>query len=290
MGWMPGAIRVPYSYIGRPRRRKGRGVVFHIAVSNAQNLKPWGGADWHFYVAKDGTVYQYIDTDFMCYASLEANSTMVGVETQGGVIDADREPLTPGQIEGWARIAAYVHKDEGAPLRLMTSSLATERGLGYHRLGVDPWRVAGGQRWSSAYGKICPGAGKIAQMPQVLARAKVLAGETPAPAPRKEKVKMLIVTLIGNPSVFLLSPIGYHFIGSASTVQELRDAGVPTIQLDPTEHKRWMDAQADLSSIARMQQTVSNLAAINQKLGSIDTNLGIIAPHYVPAPEPTPEA
>jgi hypothetical protein len=63
---------------------------------------------------------------------------------------------------------------------------------------------------------------------------------------------------------------------------------VPTIQLDPTEHKRWMDAQADLSSIARMQQTVSNLAAINQKLGSIDANLGIIAPHYVP--DPAPEA
>jgi hypothetical protein len=280
MGWMPGAVRVPYSYTGRPRRRKGRGVVFHIAVSEQENLRPWGVADWHFYVSKRGTIYQYIDTDFMAYAAADANSTMVMVETQGGVRNADSEPLTPAQVEAWAKIAAYVHKDEGAPLRLMQNSLATERGIGWHKLGVDPWRVPGGQRWSLAYGKICPGAAKIKQMPEVLARAKQIVSGAPAPKPKpKRLIDMFLFQVEGGSTVYLLSPLGYHFIDSGAFANELRERGVPFCVIPASTHRNFVEHQNSIHNIARLQQAVA-------KLTEIDAGVDTIAQHYVVEPEP----
>lgn len=278
MGWMPGATRVPYTVIGRPRRRKGRGVAFHIAVSEQENLRPWGSADWHFYVSKRGTIYQYIDTDFIAYCTGGGNSTMVGVETQGGVHNADGEPLTPAQVEAWAKIAAWLHKDEGIPLRLMANSLATERGLGWHKLGVDPWRVPGGERWSSSYGKICPGAAKIAQMPQVLARAKQIVGGAPAPKP-KRLIDMFLFQVEGGSTVYLLSPLGYHFIDSGAFANELRERGVPFAQIPASTHKHFVEHQNSIHNIARLQQAVA-------KLTEIDAGVDTIAQHYVVEPEP----
>ena len=168
MARMPGAIWTPKNVAGRSARRKGRCVVFHVAVSEAQNLMPGPDADWHFYVAKDGRIYQYIDTDLQAWATRDANPTAIAVETQGGVTNTQGEPWTAAQLASLAGIARWANLSEGVPLRLMTSSLPTERGLGWHRLGCDPWRVSGGELWSSAYGEVCPGDAKIAQMPEVL--------------------------------------------------------------------------------------------------------------------------
>lgn len=160
--WQPKAIS------GRSLRRKGRCVVYHVAVSEAQSLMPGPDADWHFYVARDGHIYQYIDTDFQAWATRDANPTAIAVETQGGVTNSQGEPWSDAALLSLARIAKWANETEGIPLRLMTSSLATEKGLGWHRLGCDPYRVSGGELWSSAYGKVCPGDAKIAQMPEVL--------------------------------------------------------------------------------------------------------------------------
>lgn len=172
MGWMPGAVRSPFPTPGRARRRKGRGVAYHVAVSEAESLRPWPGADWHFYVSKKGTIYQFIDTDLQSWTTGAGNSSMIGVETEGGVHNPETEPWTDAQLDALARIARWAHETEGIPLRLMKSSHPSERGLGWHKLGVRPWVVPGGELWSSAYGKICPGRAKIAQMPEVLRRAQ----------------------------------------------------------------------------------------------------------------------
>jgi hypothetical protein len=168
MARMPEAIWTPKAIGSRARRAKGRGVVYHVAVSEAQNLMPGPDADWHFYVAKDGRIYQYIDTDFQAWATRDGNASMIAVETQGGVNDPQGEPWTAAQLASLAGIARFAHVTEGVPLRLMQSSRTSERGLGWHRLGCDPVRAPGGELWSSAYGKVCPGDAKIAQMPEVL--------------------------------------------------------------------------------------------------------------------------
>ena len=77
----------------------------------------------------------------------------------------------------------------------MTSSKTSEKGIGWHRLGVPPskwvsglgWLVSGGEKWSGAVGKVCPGDKRIAQVPQILARAQAINGTAPAQTPVKPK-------------------------------------------------------------------------------------------------------
>jgi hypothetical protein len=171
MSRMPGAQWFPHSIGNRARRSKGRAVVLHVAVSEAQNLQPGPNADWHFYVAKDGVIYQYIDTDYQAWATAGGNGSVIAVETQGGVTNPDSEPWTDAQVHSLAAICRWAHDDEGVPLTAMPDSRPASRGVGYHKLGVKPWVVSGGEVWSSSAGKVCPGAAKIAQVPQIIALA-----------------------------------------------------------------------------------------------------------------------
>jgi hypothetical protein len=108
------------------------------------------------------------DADVAAPRSVPARSC----ETQGGVHNVDTEPWTPKQVGSLARIAAWCHDVHGIRLALMPDSRPQSTGVGPHRLGIDPWRVSGGERWSASYGRICPGAGKIAQIPRLIALAK----------------------------------------------------------------------------------------------------------------------
>lgn len=194
MAWAPFAIRKEIKKFRTPLRRR-RGVCLHVAVSEGQSLYGYfSGAKVcsHFYVRKDGTVEQYVSTAYQAPANLQGNSSLISVETQGGVRNANSEPWTSAQIEALAKICAWASKTHGIPLIKMPNSRSTSVGIGYHKLGVDPYRVDGGERWSSSYGKICPGAGKIAQVDRIVARARqILAGDgelpdTGTPEPPKE--------------------------------------------------------------------------------------------------------
>ena len=176
MAILPGAVWRPIPISSsRPRRLTGRGVCLHVAVSEATSLFDYfatADVDSHFYVARDGTIEQYVDTGYVAYAQLDGNATLISVESQGGVTRADAEPWTDAQLASLARIARWAHDVEGVPLQGMPNSLPASRGIGVHRLGIDPWRVAGGERWSSVYGKVCPGAAKISQVPLIISLAQ----------------------------------------------------------------------------------------------------------------------
>ncbi|PZF84150.1 peptidoglycan recognition protein family protein [Jiangella anatolica] len=180
MAWYPGAIRKEITKFRTPLLIR-RGVCLHVAVSEGSSLYSFfsGAAVCsHFYVRKDGTVEQYVDTKYQAPANLYGNKSLISVETQGGVRNADSEPWTAAQVESLAKICAWANQTHGIPLVQMPDSKPTTKGVGYHRLGVDPYRVDGGEKWSNAYGKVCPGAAKIKQVPAVIARARALAGET----------------------------------------------------------------------------------------------------------------
>ena len=78
-----------------------------------------------------------------------------------------------------ARIIAETSAHYRYPLRLMSSSKASERGVGWHALGVPATRTqnaagisqTGGERWSGAVGKICPGPARVRQIPSIVSRA-----------------------------------------------------------------------------------------------------------------------
>src|SRR6266545_366029 len=145
VAWFPGAIRKEVTRHRTPISRY-RGHCLHIAVSEADSLFGYfntpGNPTSHFYVRYTGVVEQYVDTRFVAPAQLEGNPTMIGTESQGGTTDLDSTGWTAAQRETIARINA--------------------------------WRVDGGELWSKSYGKLCPGAARIAQVPGTITRAKQL--------------------------------------------------------------------------------------------------------------------
>jgi hypothetical protein len=174
----PGAKWVPIpGQEKRAARRKGRGVGYHVAVyvgPSIEKIDESTGNDSHLYVRFDGSVEQNVDLDLISYAGVDGNSSMIWVETEGGANPAtvETEPWTPAQVATLARILRWAHDTEGVPLQLMPDSRPASRGAGWHKQGVDPWRVTGGEVWSTHYGKVCPGAAKIAQVPQIVALAQ----------------------------------------------------------------------------------------------------------------------
>lgn len=173
---------------GRKKMTNPVRVNLHVAVAEAATLHGYfnqsGTPDSHFYIRRDGSVEQYVDTSMQAFADLQGNTDSISIETQGGVAKPDQEPWTSPQIESIAQILVWAHKTHGIPLRLATTSKAdsTSHGVSWHRLGVPATKAqaasgvsqTGGRLYSRAVGKICPGQGKINQIPGILEKAKNL--------------------------------------------------------------------------------------------------------------------
>lgn len=179
--WLDWAVHKPLSinYTPLPRARTD-GIILHVAASNAASLYGWfsnptARASSHLYVRFDGTVEQYIDLDCVSWASVAGDARCISVETAG---QADGQ-WTDAQQASLARIIAETSAHYGYPLRLMSSSKASERGVGWHALGVPATRTqnaagisqTGGERWSGAVGKVCPGPARVRQIPSIVSRA-----------------------------------------------------------------------------------------------------------------------
>lgn len=147
----------------------------------------------HFSVKADGTILQSRDTRYRSAANLDGNHRVIAIEVEdhgpafGGVPrDTTKWPaMTAEQVDACARILAWVHGTHGVPLQLCPDSRPSSRGLAYHRQGIDgnfgegtaypaPGRVTGGEVWTEARGKVCPGDARINQRPAVLAAAITL--------------------------------------------------------------------------------------------------------------------
>ena len=187
MAILPDAIIKIVARHTTPRVGK-RGFCLHIAISNGASLYNYfnqpGSPTSHFYVRKSGNTNgmadfeQYVDTKYQAPANLEGNPTLISLETQGGVGDDVNNGWTATQVERIAWILAQCHLIHGIPLKAMRNSLPASTGVGYHRLGIDPWRVDGGELWSTAYGKICPTSAREAQITHIITRAiQIASGE-----------------------------------------------------------------------------------------------------------------
>lgn len=183
--WRP----IPRNYTPRARATT-RGVILHTTASaTATSMHSWFSnpralASSHFHVDSAGRVEQYVDADQIAWTTGSANGSTVGIETQGD----GTTPWTPAQVAALVNLLAWLCRTYDIPARAMTSSLPTERGIGWHRLGIDgnfpalPSVLAGrnqrgrGDLWSSARGKVCPGDARIHQIAGIVADvAKALA-------------------------------------------------------------------------------------------------------------------
>lgn len=189
MALMPGATHrlAGNDSNGRTAMARYDILCFHTIVGYAP------AAAAHLSTHANGKIIQDRDTKYRSSANLDGNHRVISVETEDhGPAFAgywkhasDVPPWTPAQCEANARIAAWAHKTHGIPLVLAPNSKPTSRGIGYHRQGCDGnfgsmaygGRVAGGEKWSNAFGKVCPGDRRIKQLIEiVIPRARVLAG------------------------------------------------------------------------------------------------------------------
>lgn len=163
-----------------------RRMNLHVAVMNGASAYGWfsstNSACSHFYVAKDGTVEQYIDTRYQGAADLHGNDSTISVETAGGVTNVNGEKWTDAQVISLAKLWAWARDTHGIRNQVAknTNTNANSSGLSWHRLGIignfggRPGICAvhyGKILYSHARGKECPGDAKILQIPGIWSTA-----------------------------------------------------------------------------------------------------------------------
>jgi hypothetical protein len=159
----------------------------------------------HFSTKANGHITQSRDTKYRSAANLNGNHRVIAIENEDhgsafGAWNTNDGHAVPGftdeQIEAIARICVWAHQTHNIPLVLCPDSRSTSRGIAYHRQGIDSannfsgyaygGRVSGGEQWSSASGKVCPGDRRITQLiNRIIPRARQLAGLESNTRPRK---------------------------------------------------------------------------------------------------------
>lgn len=193
MAIMPGVQWRPLPRPSSTRMSAHDVVVIHTMVGSLEGTDGYfrrltNGVNSHFGTGGDGTIRQWVDTTVRSGANGDGNYRCISIENadmgpqfpawntnDGGAVP----PFTPAQIEANARICAWANTTHGIPLALIPDSKPGRRGIGFHRLGVPGYVVAGGERWSSAAGKVCPAVRRIAQIPQIIDRARQIVGSAP---------------------------------------------------------------------------------------------------------------
>jgi hypothetical protein len=184
MAWCPFAVHKPIS-----KNRSvitPRAIIAHTAVSGAASLYGYFsgvGDDSHFYIDSTGRIEQYVDTTRSAYANRNANSFAVSIETWDNR-DPARTPWTPAQVASLIRLNNWLADTHPTiPRRQITDPYGS--GLGWHAMFGAP------SAWTSAAGKSCPGAPRIAQMRDVVIPAFISgSGDAPVPEPEPEEEDM----------------------------------------------------------------------------------------------------
>lgn len=247
--WRP----IDSQYLPNRRITSYNRVNLHVAVSEAPSIhsifNKLGAASSHFYVRKDGTVEQYVDTEFQAEADYEGNDATISIETQGGVHNPDSEPWTAAQVESLAQIYAWTVITHGVPRHIASTSKpdSTSRGLSWHRLGIDGNFPAlpdpgagrrqrgGGMHYSKSLGKLCPGRGKIIQVPEIHSRAMQLLNQTSKPdtsknTKKKTGSKPMIYRAGGFPPLGVYAHNGgFVVLETQEEVNNLTKVGVPIV-------------------------------------------------------------
>lgn len=232
MARYPGAVWRPIDRNHGGRRARTRAVVLHVDAGGAESLYGWFNnpaalASSHFYVRYDGVVEQYLDTDTVAWTQRDGNASCVGIETQGR---GDGE-WTEAQLAALAPLLVWLCDLYDLPRVDMRTSLPGSRGIGLHRYGCSPWRVAGGETWGPA-GKVCPGDRRVAQFPHLIDRINQ-EDDMPTPAEIANAVlntpdralggRTVHQVLASIPADVWKTPVS-RTSGKVSALQELADA------------------------------------------------------------------
>lgn len=157
----------------RRKRTRTRGIVLHTTASaRATSMHGWfstpgANASSHFHVDVDGNVEQYVDANHIAWTSGQGNASTIGIETQGDGTTV----WTRRQVRALVELVRWCAFEFGVPIKRMRSSRPNAKGVATHRHGVDGnFPTTGvqrgrlqrakkglGEKWSSSFGKVCPG-------------------------------------------------------------------------------------------------------------------------------------
>jgi N-acetylmuramoyl-L-alanine amidase len=211
-----------------------------------------GSTYWHFGLNAQGHLVQCQDLRYKSAANLEGNWHVIPIETS----DRDEgtwpmewapRPWTPAQLEKIISLFAWLCVRFDIPPRLIPDTKRGRRGIGYHRQGIDPWRVDGGERWSKSTGKTCPTDPRIAQLTStVIPRVAALVNPTtPTPEPEPDLLEdddMIVFRRLSNRSAMTLASGKLVQVTGEEAVDRYKTEGVPVVWLDEDEWGRYTKA------------------------------------------------
>lgn len=127
------------------------------------------------YYDQHGNPIQTTGLEFRSAGTLELNPYVIAIEVadSGPGFDAwdgkcgNVPPMTDAQVAGLIRDCAWMCVALGIEPRELTNSCEAlpggPGGIGWHRLGIDPWRAPGCPLTSNSRGKCCPDDARISQ-------------------------------------------------------------------------------------------------------------------------------
>lgn len=211
----------------------------------------FGGTESHFGIRADGYAAQWQDLDHQADANSEGNGYCISIETEDhGDVFSDMEgsywsngsdvpAWTDEQIDKIVEIVTWLCNKYNIPKQLVPDSKPGRRGIGYHRQGIDPWRVSGGDVWSGTVGKVCPGDRRIEQLKTIVIPRVQGSHTAVAPIPTLEDDEEM--TLVRNKvtnHVFAVCGGKLINITGESNVQSARNAGIPVWEVEDDEYNR----------------------------------------------------
>jgi hypothetical protein len=229
----------------QPEMRAHDFFCFHTMVGSLAGTRAmflangYGGTESHFGTGGAGELEQWQDTRRTADANYLGNPTVISVENadlgpgftrwdtqDGGAVPA----FTDAQVRTLIALgvaaclpgdrAGSLHADcphdwacyrVGIPPQLVPDTRPGRRGLAFHAQGVPAnGLVSGGVQWSTARGKVCPGARRIAQLRETIVPmiSAQVAGDARVPAPAKPPAAP--VQPAAKPPAFPL-PAGHYF-------------------------------------------------------------------------------
>lgn len=154
-----------------------RWITVHTMAGTLEGTESWftppGRPYSHRGLGGDGEVRQWQDGRYRAASDLEANPYSLSWECEDrgpgfpdwDIDDAGQVPaFTDAQVKALIVGLSWDCHRFGLPRTAIRSTCRHERGIGWHRLGIDPWRRAGCLLTSRHRGKRCPGDRRIYQL------------------------------------------------------------------------------------------------------------------------------
>jgi hypothetical protein len=261
---------------------QARFVNVHTMVGTLNGTESWfsgaGRAYSHFGLGGSGEVRQWQDLTWRAASDLQGNPWSISWETEDmgphfGAWSGSNVPAwTDNQVHELIDGLAWCCARFNIPPVLALNSLPTPNALSYHRLGVDPWRVDGGLRYSSSYGKVCPGDRRIDQfrtevVPEVARRLSTPPKEDDDLTPEQNKLLERIASAVIPFYQDQKTPDG-RFQVQTLVKRALAQYGVPTTVTDTTELVARVEAAVDAAGSVQTAEAWSIADVMRHEVGA----------------------